>query len=295
VRKANWTRRKFIAKSAGSAAALPFIKAPFSLPENLPPAACLLIHEQEEGPYYVDREILRKDITEGKPGVPLLLRLTLFDVKTCQPLENAALDIWHCDALGTYSGYTAFQPGPGGPGGPGGPSGPGRMPPPSPGSDPGPGGPPMGGPPKRHPTDKQIFLRGVQLTDAKGLVEFSTIYPGCYQGRTNHIHLKVHIGGHAEGSDYKGGHVAHTGQIFFPEDITKGVVSLKPYADHKIARVTLDEDGVFTSQQGSQTIATLAPRTPGNPTAGYIATLSIAVDRDATPAPTRMAGPPRRS
>ncbi len=112
MKKSRWTRRKFLASSATSAATLPFFASPFSLRTSLPAPACTLIQEQEEGPYYVDREILRKEITEGKPGLPLLLRPTLLDVKSCRPIENAALDIWHCDALGVYSGYTAFQPGP---------------------------------------------------------------------------------------------------------------------------------------------------------------------------------------
>ena len=81
---------------------------------------CSLISEQEEGPYYVEDETLRRNITEDKPGVPLVLAVMLVDAKTCRPLNNAALDIWHCDAAGIYSGFTAMSPD-GGPGGPGGP------------------------------------------------------------------------------------------------------------------------------------------------------------------------------
>jgi protocatechuate 3,4-dioxygenase beta subunit len=296
VTRLRWTRRRFIAKSAGGAASLPFLGAAFGLTASLPEPSCALIQEQEEGPYYIDHEILRKDITEGKPGVPLLLRLTLLDTKSCRPIQNAALDIWHCDALGVYSGYTAFQPG--GPGGRGGSGGPGRRPPP-PGSDmDGPrmgGPPPAGGPPKMQPTDKQVFLRGVQLTDAKGVVEFSTIFPGCYEGRTNHIHLKVHMGGQAAGTEYHGGHVAHTGQIFFPEEITAAVVALKPYANHEIDRTTLAEDGVFNGQHGSQGMTNLSLLNPGSASAGYVATLVLGVDPDATPGPANRGRPPRRS
>ena len=49
------------------------------------------------------------------------------------------------------------------------------------------------------------FMRGVQLTNANGLVRFTTVYPGWYSGRAVHIHVKVHIGGK----------VVHTGQFFF--------------------------------------------------------------------------------
>ncbi len=68
---------------------------------------CTLTPEQEEGPYYVDYDKMRTDITEGKPGVPLKVRVALVDAKRCTPLSNAALDIWHCDAQGVYSGFTA--------------------------------------------------------------------------------------------------------------------------------------------------------------------------------------------
>ncbi len=290
MRTTRWSRRKFIANGAGGAAALQFGGASYALGAMAPVPSCMLIEEQEEGPYYVDREIFRKDITEGKRGVPLLLRLTLMDVKRCKPIANAALDIWHCDALGNYSGYTSFRPG--GPNGPGGPDG---MRPPPPGSAMGRhpvGGPPMDGPPKMQPTDKEVFLRGVQLTDAKGVVEFMTIYPGCYFGRVNHIHLKAHIGGHNEGSEYQGGHVAHTGQIFFPEEITKGVVALEPYSQHEIQRTTLAEDRVFNTEHGSQSVAGLTALKEGSPLSGYVASLTLGVDPDVTPAAYRP-GPPR--
>src|SRR5580692_5345660 len=72
--------------------------------------SCTLIAEQEVGPYYIDDEKLRQDITEGKPGVPVKLRVALVDASRCTPLENVSLDIWHCDALGVYSGFTGNSP-----------------------------------------------------------------------------------------------------------------------------------------------------------------------------------------
>ena len=42
----------------------------------------------------------------------------------------------------------------------------------------------------------------------EGVVRFHTIFPGAYPGRTNHIHFKVHVADH----------VAHVGQVFFPEE-----------------------------------------------------------------------------
>ena len=65
---------------------------------------CVLAPEMTEGPYFVEGDKVRRNITEGKAGVPLSLRLTVLDVSSCKPIRNAAVDIWHCDAGGTYSG-----------------------------------------------------------------------------------------------------------------------------------------------------------------------------------------------
>jgi protocatechuate 3,4-dioxygenase beta subunit len=67
--------------------------------------SCVLTPEQTEGPYYIAGEKFRRDITEGRPGVPLLLRLRVVDASSCRPIRNAAIDIWHADALGVYSGF----------------------------------------------------------------------------------------------------------------------------------------------------------------------------------------------
>ncbi len=66
--------------------------------------SCVLAPEQAEGPFYVPGDKLRRNVTEGKPGVPLTLKLTVLDVSTCKPIKGAAVDIWHCDAGGVYSG-----------------------------------------------------------------------------------------------------------------------------------------------------------------------------------------------
>lgn len=65
---------------------------------------CVLAPEQTEGPYYLDDAKVRRNITEGKTGVPLTLRLTVVDASSCNPIKGAAVDIWHCDAGGVYSG-----------------------------------------------------------------------------------------------------------------------------------------------------------------------------------------------
>jgi hypothetical protein len=66
--------------------------------------ACVLAPEQTEGPYYLDDATVRRNVTEGKPGVALTLRLTVVSVSNCKPIRGAAVEIWHCDADGVYSG-----------------------------------------------------------------------------------------------------------------------------------------------------------------------------------------------
>jgi protocatechuate 3,4-dioxygenase beta subunit len=71
------------------------------------PAPSLLTPEATEGPFYIGSERIRRDITEGKPGVPLRLRIQVLQLNTAAPVSHAAVDIWHCDAQGVYSGFNA--------------------------------------------------------------------------------------------------------------------------------------------------------------------------------------------
>jgi protocatechuate 3,4-dioxygenase beta subunit len=70
---------------------------------------CVLMPELTEGPYYLDLDLVRSDITEGRPGLPLDLRVTVVDAGSCEPIEGAAVDVWHCDAEGTYSGVQGAE------------------------------------------------------------------------------------------------------------------------------------------------------------------------------------------
>jgi protocatechuate 3,4-dioxygenase beta subunit len=308
------SRRYFIRSAVGAASALQLISAERALGLQAP-QACRLASEQEVGPYYVADEMIRQDIRENEIGFPLLLELTLVDSRTCKPLVHAAVDVWHCDALGLYSGFTAMNPTGGGHGVPAGPPDSDsarlqRMPPP-PGVAPGyasihPGEPYRppdtpwlrgGGPPENRPTDNLTFLRGVQFTDEHGRVRFQTVFPGCYMGRVNHIHCKVRLGGHIGEAGghrtYLAGHTAHVGQVFFPEAVTADLMKLEPYARHQIQRTTLKEDGVFQRQHGELSLSQLHFVRPGSPQSGLRAQLAMVVDPDATPSPVgfRPGGP----
>jgi protocatechuate 3,4-dioxygenase beta subunit len=65
----------------------------------------------------------------------------------------------------------------------------------------------------------RTFMRGAQKTDARGVAQFKTIYPGWYPGRTVHIHVKVHVGGN----------VVHVGQLFFSDSVTDAAYGKAPY------------------------------------------------------------------
>jgi len=273
------TRRRFIGSGLTIATMLRFQRAAQAC--GIGPSAdiCKLIPEQEVGPYYVADELLRSDIVLGKTGVPLSLRIVVLDVRTCSALPGAAVDLWHCDALGLYSGFTQQNPmGPGG--GPGGP--PPGFDPQHVGNHPGPPGS-MGPPPANHPSDKLTFLRGIGLTRADGAVTFRTIFPGVYMGRTNHIHFKVRVSGHAAGRSYQAGHTSHVGQIFFPEEVAAELMKREPYSRHQIHRTTQAEDNVFGGQHGELSIARLQPLDSEKFAGGLHAELVGFVDPTATP------------
>jgi protocatechuate 3,4-dioxygenase beta subunit len=282
------SRRSFLLSAAALAA--PAVNRAAADP------ACVLISEQEEGPYYIDGAKLRANLTESKPGLPLTVRVALVNAKSCEPLRNAALDIWHCDASGVYSGFTAANPdGPGGRGSRGGrfDGGPPAGPPPEGFGPPDfgrGGGPPGGRGPRK--LDETRFLRGVQITNSNGVAEFATIYPGWYSGRAIHVHLKVHMGGSMANETYAGGHISHTGQLFFPEEATERIAKSEPYLKRlSVHRTTQEEDGIFQSQHGAACMVRLEKKSQSSDAAGLIATVTLAVDPDATPRSVGMRGP----
>ena len=116
----------------------------------------MLAPEKTSGPFPLDEQFDRSDITEGVVGHPLRLGLRVVDA-SCQPVPNAKVEIWHTDSTGDYSAYIDN-------GG---------------GKDDGPG---------------TTFCRGTQTVNADGIAEFLTIYPGWYSGRAVHVHLRVHVG-----------------------------------------------------------------------------------------------------
>jgi protocatechuate 3,4-dioxygenase beta subunit len=66
-------------------------------------SACTLTAEQEEGPFYVAVDAVRENIVLGQTGLPFELTITIVNSRTCKPMKQAGVDIWHCNARGVYS------------------------------------------------------------------------------------------------------------------------------------------------------------------------------------------------
>ncbi|MFC4501389.1 MULTISPECIES: intradiol ring-cleavage dioxygenase [Streptomyces] len=234
-----------------------------------------LTSETTEGPYYIDADKLRQDITEDNEGIPLTLQLKVIDAETCKPLANAAVDVWHCDALGLYSGYESFSQGGG--------TAPTDAPTGTPTGEPPTGEPPAGGGGGGHeePTSDTRYLRGTWKTDKKGCVTFTSVFPGWYQGRTVHIHTKVHVDGEWTDAGYEGGHACHTGQFFFDEESVLLSAEVEPYSTSTTTRTTLTEDTIY-DQSGTTGGLLKLKYNKKNIAKGVTASITMGVSPDET-------------
>ncbi|MEU4234665.1 hypothetical protein AB0F17_61205 [Nonomuraea sp. NPDC026600] len=199
---------------------------------------CTLTATTTQGPYYFDADKVRSDIREDRKGTRLRLMFKVQDSEGCKPLGNAVVEIWHCDADGLYSGAESLSTGGGG----------------QPSGNPPTGAPPNGGPPSGAPTgaptgattgetsamdltptDDKRYLRGAQVTNSKGIVEFTTVWPGWYRGRTVHIHAMVH---------FSNARVLTT-QVMFDEALNTKVFTKSPYAAHTGRDTFNDGDNIY--------------------------------------------------
>jgi protocatechuate 3,4-dioxygenase beta subunit len=60
--------------------------------------------EQDEGPYHLEGDPFREVLIDDRSGVPLDLAIRLRH-DDGSPVVGAVVDVWHCDALGRYSGF----------------------------------------------------------------------------------------------------------------------------------------------------------------------------------------------
>jgi protocatechuate 3,4-dioxygenase beta subunit len=298
------TRRKVVAVGAGAVAAVGLSGSAYALSEKpgapkpkkpVPAEDCyVLTSETTEGPYYIDADKIRRDVTEDKPGIPFLLRIKVIDNDTCRPIRNAAVDIWHCDAVGVYSGYEGM--GNGGGGGPA-PTGTPTDTPTGTPTDVPTGPPPGGGGGHQEPTDDTRYLRGTWRTDKHGFVTFKTVFPGWYRGRCIHIHTKVHVNGEWTDAGYEGGTTCHTGQFFFDEESVIATTTVEPYVSNTAERTTLDEDTIYDGSGTAGGLLKLRYR-KDDIAKGVHGSITVGVDPEATndgqdlpPGPSASASP----
>ncbi|MFD4366779.1 protocatechuate dioxygenase [Rhodococcus sp. NPDC058521] len=245
---------------------------------------CVMSVEETQGPYWFDVDSIRTDIREDRPGTKLQLALRVQDVTGCPAdgsgasvVSGAVVEIWHCDAGGVYSGFESGSNGGGGGRPPeGAPDGGIGGPPPGDGNGPPEGGGAPGGmgssgetsngsysvgDSESATTDDGTYLRGAQPTDADGIAQFTTIFPGWYRGRTTHIHVKVHV-------DKK---TVLTTQLFFDEALIDEINATSPYNEHTGRESNTDNsnDNIY-DDTGLMTV--------GKQGDGYLAVINLGVD-----------------
>ncbi|KAF2085347.1 aromatic compound dioxygenase [Saccharata proteae CBS 121410] len=180
--------------------------------------SCILAPETTQGPYYVTGEYFRQDVTEDEVGVPLYMDIQVIDTNTCEPLSGVAMDFWHCNSTGVYSGIVADSNG------------------------------------NADDTENinKTFLRGIQSTDADGDLQFVTIVPGHYTSRANHIHIVAHTAGTwsllPNGTISGGTTAAHVGQLFFDQDLLYEVEATEPYSTNTQDWTMNSEDSILSSE-----------------------------------------------
>lgn len=195
-------------------------------PEDFGMPSCVLTPAQGMGPYYYPVELERLDIREGRPGALLRFGVRVVD-EDCNPLPGYLVDAWHCDALGVYAGFPDADP-----------------------DEPPPGG--------LVADTSETFCRGVRPTNAEGIAEFVTLYPGWYSVRTAHIHLKIVMGRST----------LVTTQAYFDDAYTDMVYLGEPYATRPDRQTFNDEDGGF------DTATLIDARAHGE---GHLGTLTVAI------------------
>ncbi len=198
---------------------------------DLSQLSCVTRPALTEGPFFVDELLNRSDIRSDpsngavKPGVPLKIKFNVGRVSgsACAPLVGAFVDLWHCDATGGYAGVS------------------------------GQGNPNNLG---------QKFLRGYQITDSNGAVEFTTIYPGWYSGRTVHFHYQVRLFAGATRT------YQFVSQLVFDDALTDQVFTQAPYNARPNRNTRNSNDGIAQSG-GSAILLSLTSDGAGGYTTSY--------------------------
>lgn len=208
-----------------------------------------LAPEQVAGPFFRNPKLLRRNISEGAEGIPLVLRLSIVDAMTGEPVNGALVDIWHCNARGAYSGWSRINP------------------------DTEVDVAAIGSIPR---TDDDTYLRGSQFCDHMGRARFTTVYPGFYAGRALHIHVAVRI---VAGNEYlEERNVAWVGQLYFPEVISRSVLNAQAYRGRASSPRNNAEDVLYAGQNGEASTLTVWPIGRDSHEDGFFGHLTIGID-----------------
>jgi protocatechuate 3,4-dioxygenase beta subunit len=214
-------------------------------------STCVLQPEVTQGPYYVDGELIRSNITEEQVGVPLYLDIQLVDTANCLPVPAVFMDIWHCNSTGIYSGVTAKSNGNG----------------------------------NDTSNLEATFLRGIQQTDVNGVAQFESIFPGHYTGRATHIHVLAHNTNdttiRTNGTLLSGNftaHASHSGQIFFDQDLISQVEATDAYKVNEQVLTTNAEDYLFFEEAAGMDPVVEYVLLGDDITDGIMAWISIGID-----------------
>jgi protocatechuate 3,4-dioxygenase beta subunit len=115
------------------------------------------------------------------------------------------------------------------------------------------------------------FLRGYQVTDANGVVQFTTVYPGWYTGRAVHVHFKLRLfAGTTRTYEF-------TSQFFFDEELTSTIHALSPYSNRGTRDRLNTEDAFYNTLSSAQQGAlTLQPTADGS--GGYSGAIALRVN-----------------
>ena len=176
---------------------------------------CVLTPTSTAGPFPTINRMNRRVIHDGVPGHPLRLGLSVVD-RTCQAVSGAVVDLWHTDATGDYSEFTDGGSG-------------------------------------KDEGEGSTFCRGFQISDADGIVEFETVYPGWYDGWAVHLHVMVLV------DDEN----VLTGQLYFDESYTEEVHRTGAYAPFGPPDTGWDDDRIIGTPATDGTGLVLAAAATG--------------------------------
>ncbi|MGQ0565672.1 MAG: dioxygenase family protein [Gemmobacter sp.] len=125
-------------------------------------------------------------------------------------------------------------------------------------------------------TDDSNYLRGVGVTDADGVVQFTSIVPACYPGRWPHVHVEVFSSPEAAVS---GEASLLISQVALPEAAMASVYATDARYAASVATlrgVTMARDMVFRDNTPEQIAAQTMAMT-GDAAAGFTATATVGV------------------